>query len=85
MQFADDKFCRMARKSVWVNFLGSPQYVRQTEFCFVSSFHKSLIFSFFILRESKSRDDLPHDVSMHIRGAEVAAGIAVGEFFVIQT
>ena len=31
-----------------------------------------------------SRQDLPHDVSMHIRGAEVAAGIAIGEFLVVQ-
>jgi hypothetical protein len=31
-----------------------------------------------------SRDDLPHHPPMHIREAEIAAGVAVGELFVIE-
>ena len=37
-----------------------------------------------IFTSSLSRKDLLHDVSMYIRGAEVAAGIAIGEFLVVQ-
>ncbi len=33
---------------------------------------------------SFSADQLVHDLSMHIGESEVAAGVAVGEFFVVE-